>query len=1085
MAAASLTFTLLGPPQWQVPGGQPRPMSAQDAVLVALLALEGPQPRDTLAARLWPAADRRKANNNLRQRIKRLRGDTQCLVFTTGAAVGLAADVATDLSALRAAPQENESRDGNEDGAADGATAQAPAMPIAVGEFLAGCEFRGNDVLEEWLQRRRAQLCRVRAEAVAGEAEALLAAGELAAALKMAEAVVALVPEQEHAWRRLMRLHYRRGDPTAAIAAFERFEAFLHEQTGGQPGPETLRLLDTIETAKATSPSAHAVVPVSLVQPPVRVGRAREWDAMTLAWSAGRTFLLLGDAGIGKSRLLSDLARSRPRAAVSDGGRPGDAGTPYALLGRLLATVHAAFPVPLDRAAQQELARIVPGLGPAPQAPARQASLWRGAETLLRVAADAGLEALIADDLHFADIATLEALRWASSSPLLAGLCFGLASRPLDDDNPAAALLQGWLTDTRRPERIALEPLQAEDIRALLPTLGLPAFDDAGLAARLHAHTGGHPLFTLETLKDAWLNRTDLLTGALPSPATVQELLDRRVRELPAEARDLLQVAAIAGDDLTAERAARLLQRELLALNATWILLEKANLLRDLRFAHDLVRDSALRGVQKAVQQALHASLAGLLAADAGVPPGRVAEHWEGAERWPEAGAAWHAAGLAARRAGRLAEQQDLLARAVAAHARTGDVGAQFDALHDGFDGLLLRSGSNAVLAALPALRELARTTAQRLRCQLIQADALIDLESSDEAARVAAAAVEAAAELPDLLPDALRLSAMALVQGGHHEAAIAAARRAREAAAAVAGQSSQQLRAASASAYVLYAAGRVAEALAPQREALQLAEALGDQAEAALAEGSLAALHATVCAMPAAYEHALGARRRSQDLGMVENSTLGCVTLITLGSAAAYLGAFDKAVQALEAAVAMAGEDAVVSARAKARLSLAALWLTLGRSEAARALAADLPDDAGPGMRMQAALVLARAEIIDGGDGRGHLARLGELMDQYPGLPLLQSAWYEWSHQGEAEVVVRELAQSRKSFEDAGWPGMARTLQLREVARLAEIGGEAAIATAAAHAQALLPRIADGLSAKVYPPEGWLILAQIGRAHV
>ena len=102
----------------------------------------------------------------------------------------------------------------------------------------------------------------------------------------------------------------------------------------------------------------------------------------------------------------------------------------------------------------------------------------------------------------------------------------------------------------------------------------------------------------------------------------------------------------------------------------------------------------------------------------------------------------------------------------------------------------------------------------------------------------------------------------------------------------------------------MLYLAGRLASSVPAQREAIRLAVAQGDHAEAALAEGNLAALLGVMGDVPASHEHALGVRRRCRDMGMSSNSTLGCMNLIVLGLAAIYLVCFDEALASLAEAV-------------------------------------------------------------------------------------------------------------------------------------------------------------------------------------
>ncbi|KNZ32625.1 MAG: hypothetical protein AD742_10370 [Methylibium sp. NZG] len=1053
-AAPGLHFDLLGEPRWRSAAGHGR-LAAHDAAFVALLAIDGPQARDVLFGRLSPGSDAKAAGVKMRQRIKRLRERLGHPIIETGDSVGLLGEVRCDLHSLATL------------GVDDLLDAQ---------DLLAGCEFGDNEFLEDWTRAQRERLRRERADALAGHAAALQTQGELVRALRLAERIVALTPLVEHGWRRLMRLHYLRGDRSAAIEAFERFEAVLREETGARPGAETLQLLADIERAEHAAPSAPQIVPVSLVRPPLRVGREREWRAMNRAWSAGRAFLIVGDAGIGKTRLLTDLLYANPGARI-ERSRPGDAQTPYAVLGRLMRCVVPLLAAPPGEATRAELARIEPEFGSAPASPAQQATLWRAAETLLQAACAGGLAALLIDDLHFADSATLDALRWLAASPQLAALRFGLASRPLDA-SPHASALREWLNDSHRPERIVVEPLALADVEQLVGSIGMPAFAAPGVGARLFAHAGGHPLFTLETLKDAFLHGRDLAGGALPVPTTVQDLLERRLTELPGHCADLLRVAAVAGQDLTVERAARLLARSPLELAGAWTHLETANVLAGQRFAHDLVQDTALRLVPSALRRVLHAAVAALLAEDAGVTSGRIAAHWQAAERWSEAAGSWSAAAAAARKAGRLVEEVELLERAADCSRRAGDETGEFDARAAVFYSVILRQGAMTGLDAMPALQALARTPAQRLQCLLIRAEALVHLERGSEALGDTEAAIQQSHSQPAALSDALCLHGMALAQSGRTQEAVIIETQAADVARA-AGLKVQEQRAARSRAYVLYTAGRLDEAVQAHYESLRLADALGDQTEASTAAADIAGTLAVAGDVPASREWARRARRRLVDMGFEQDSPLGCINLMVLGNGAAYLGEFTEAIEALSEAVRLTGERSRTNLRGQSRISLAQLWLTLGDSDAARALVAELPEDTIPGRRMQAELLLARAEEMDGRSGAAHRHRLGELMQRHPDLPVVQSAWIEWSYQGDAKKVVERLGPVRAQFEAQGLRGNSRLLLLREVDRLCDIGEPGARALAARHARSLLPCVAEGMSAKTYAPEAWCTLAR------
>ncbi len=1053
-ASSALHFDLLGEPRWRTSNAQGR-LAAHDAAFVALLAIEGPQARDVLFGRLSPSTNAKATGVKMRQRIKRLRARIGHPVVEAGSSIWFRPDVSCDLRLL---------------------TSIAPDSLLDAHELLAGCEFGDNEFLEGWVVAQRQRLQRECADILAGHAASLQERGELAKALRVAERGVALAPLVEHGWRRLMRLHYVRGDRSAAIAAFERLEALLREETGARPSPETRLLLQEIEKAEQIAPSAPQYVPVSLVRPPLRVGRDGEWRAMARAWSGGRSFLLLGEAGIGKTRLLTDLLHVHPGARL-DRGRPGDAQTPYAVLARLVRCVLPMLPISLDVSTRAELSRIAPELGTAPATPAQGAALWRAVENVLHSALQSGLTALLVDDLHFADAATVEAVRWLSASPLLAGLHLGLASRPLEE-NSNAGVLQEWLRDAHRPERIELGPLIPADMDQLVESMGIAAFTKPGVGARLFAHTGGHPFLTLETLKDAFLHGRNLVEDILPVPIPVQDLLARRLSELPDDCIQLLRVAAVAGADLTVERAVQLLGRSALELADAWTRLERANVLVGQRFAHDLVQEAAIRLVPSALRRVLHASMAALLELDASVTPGRVAAHWHAAERWPQAARNWRAAAAGARQAGRLVDEVDLLARAADSYQRAGDEAGEFDVRASAFYSVTLRLGGAAGLEALPALRALARTPAQRLQCLLIRAEALVDLERGGEALGDTEAALQQAGVQAEALSDACCLHGMGLAQSGRAQEALASVERAAEVA-REAGLKVQEQRAVRSRAYVLFTLGRLEEAAKAHHEGLRLADALGNQTEAATAAADIAGTLAAVGDVPASREWARRARQRFVDMGFAQDSPLGCINLIVLGSAAANLGEFTEAIEALSEAVRLSGERSRTNLRGQSRIALAMLWLTLGDAQAARALVAELPEDTIPGRRMQAELLLARAEQMDGRSGAAHLRRLGVLMQRHPDLPVMQSAWIEWSYQGEAKHVLENLRRVRGQFESLGLRGNARLLLLREVDRLCDIDEPEAGELAASHAQDLLPYIGEGMSAKTYPPEAWCILAR------
>jgi hypothetical protein len=535
-----------------------------------------------------------------------------------------------------------------------------------------------------------------------------------------------------------MRLHYLAGDRAAALLAFDRCEKLLKDEVGARPSPATLALLATLEGSgsAAAPPPPLAGVPPSVLRPPRLFGRDAQVLALAEGWATAQVVALIGEAGMGKTRLLQEFAAPRP-GVVHVAARPGDTGVPFATLARLLRAV-AAMPeatalLANEPATRSEVARVVPELaggGAAAAGEGQRLVLQRALARLLH--AQPGLAGLLVDDLHFADEASLEMLLALlgdePTQPPGSGPRWALAWRPAEAATPLHAFADA-LADQAALRPVPLLPLSEADLAALVDSLQLPGVSGAALAAGLRQRTGGNPLFVLETLKQAWVEgqlRGQPLENAgtalaLPRPVSVTRLIERRVAQLSAGALALARVAAIAGVDFGVPLAEHVLQVPAMRLADAITELEAAQVLRGNQFAHDLVADAVHGGVPATVASHTHAQVALWLQAHGG-EPARVAGHWIAAGQPLQALPWLQQAADAARGAVRHREYIQFLDTKARIEEDAG-------MLHEAFDSLLDASRERASIGQPPAqcladcdrLDRLARTPAQHVHAGLLR----------------------------------------------------------------------------------------------------------------------------------------------------------------------------------------------------------------------------------------------------------------------------------------------------------------------------------------------------------------------------
>lgn len=750
----TVRLTLSGSaPALSIGTAQPVALTRLDAALLAVLALDGATSRQRLLRLFWPDQEPEDGRNALRQRLFRLRRAAGADLVRGSEQLTLADHVVHDL-------------------APDG---------VHAGDLLAAFDYADCPELDDWLdsqrralrQRRRAHDSQRIAQC---ERDARPAEGAA-----LAERWIADDPLDETAVRWAMKLHYLAGERNLALAAFERFGAALAaEQPRARPAPETLELLATIRNAQAPPPALRRDIPASVLRPPRLVGREAELLALRAAWSGQRAFWLLGEAGLGKSRLIAEfIAQSfgepGSAAALVVAARPGDGAVPYASLGRALRWLIERHPALLERTQRSELARVLPELDVVTNgrsAVGAQLVLQRAIAGLLHDAQRDGVAALVLDDLHFADSASLEMLQALACDDALAALGWGFAQRPAEG-SPAIDALRAALEESRRVDALALRPLDEAQMRSLIDSLGLAALDAAQLAPSLTRHTGGNPMYALETIKHLIVSGPG--NGArLPRPASVGQLIERRLRQLTPPALALARVAAVSGIDFGIDLAQAVLGTRALALTDAWHELEAAQVLRGNAFAHDLVHEATLAGVPAPIAAHTHGEVAAFLESHGG-EPARVAAHWIAAGQAPRALAALHAAAAAAQRAMRRKEEAAFLERAATIESEIGDPAA-FGSWRRMADAMWNADFRAIDVALLDRLERAATSTAQRADAQALRASWAQACGDLAEAKRLSRSVIELADAAGDeaIAADARQRLADLLQFDGDFETALA-----------------------------------------------------------------------------------------------------------------------------------------------------------------------------------------------------------------------------------------------------------------------------------------------------------------------
>jgi len=554
-------------------------------MLLAYLAMHPKRThlRDKLATLLWDDASTKRARQSLRQTLFALR---QALPSNPILLEGDSVAFATEAMTVDVREFEEVARSDDPDRLEQAVTLYQGGLLEAISP--------GSAQFEEWLRAERERLHELALEAFAKLLAHQMKLGATEPAIQTALQLLSLDPLQEVTHRALMRLYTSQGRRAAALRQYQVCVDVLQRELGVEPEEATKQVYRELLPRPLPRGAVHlAADPQRLPQRRRRrsrshhrsrrittplIGRDAEVDRLNQVLgkacaSDGQVVAVLGEAGIGKTRLITALREATTRRGAR------------ALIGQSYETerllpfgpwVHAIREAGIveSRALEglgagwlAELSYLLPELRPpewpVPSEPTEALRLFDAMTELVKSLASRQPLVLVLEDLHWADEMSVRLFsflghRLGGHRILLVGT---VRDEELGGSSPARRML-AELSQNGRLVRLGLAPLSREHTRVLVRSLAEGRSADESSLTRLEERiwtlSEGNPFVIVESLREVLdTARRPNLPGLPALPEKVQELIIGRFERLNEAGQNLVATAAVIGRDFEF----RLLQR--------------------------------------------------------------------------------------------------------------------------------------------------------------------------------------------------------------------------------------------------------------------------------------------------------------------------------------------------------------------------------------------------------------------------------------------------------------------------------------------------------------------------------------------
>ena len=360
------------------------------------------------------------------------------------------------------------------------------------------------------------------------------------------------------------------------------------------------------------------------------VGRAPETAALDAQWqraAAGefRFVLVVGEPGMGKTRLAAEALEDRRRASIELSARAHPLGDTASFglwveaLERQLRTLSKPEVAGLCGGFLDDLASLLRSVavvrGAAPEREPPRPRLLEGLAVLLANLAEQAPVVVVLDDVHLADASSWDALHYLAGSLSTERILVVASARPGElADHPVAQRVLLDLEQTGILHRVEIGPLPAEAVRELVEEV-IEAVAEPELIDWLSSRAQGNPLFVLGLLQALVEEGGDLSRPTLRSlPEGLAERVRVRMQLLDDRQREIVDILAVAGGRVELGDVVVLCDRPLEELGPALQALVRSRFVSEARrgrtysyeISHPLIQETVYEGIVGARRVVLH-----------------------------------------------------------------------------------------------------------------------------------------------------------------------------------------------------------------------------------------------------------------------------------------------------------------------------------------------------------------------------------------------------------------------------------------------------------------------------------------------